>query len=296
MTQNQPHWDLYRSFLGVLRTGSLSAAAKSLGLTQPTVGRHIETLESDLNLSLFTRSQNGYRPTEAALQLGPFAETLEITAAALLREASGQKEGIAGSVRVTASEIIGSEILPEILTKIKRQYKNLSIELALSNKVENLMDLEADIAIRMVQPTQKALIARKLGETEIALHAHKSYIDYAGLPKTASDLISHSLIGFDKETEFIRSFKKKLAPLARENFSLRSDSDIAQLAAIRAGFGIGFCQTNIAKKNKKLVQVLPSAFQFKLPIWLVMHENLKSSPRCKIVYAALSTGLMDYLR
>ncbi|MES2016078.1 MAG: LysR family transcriptional regulator [Pseudomonadota bacterium] len=291
----EPNWDLYRSFLAVLENGSLSAAARELGVAQPTLGRHIDALEEALGQALFVRSQLGYLPSAHALQLKPFAQSLAATASALLRAASAGEGEPRGSVRVTASEVIGCEVLPAIVTHLHTQYPGLQIELALSNRPQDLLRREADIAVRNVRPTQQALVARRLGAIELGLHAHRDYLARRGTPASLAALTQHALIGYDHETAFIRSMKHHLGELTRADFALRSDSHLAQLAAIRAGFGIGICQAALARRDPALVRVLPAAFAPPLDTWLVMHEDLRDSLRCKVVYAALADGLAAYL-
>src|SRR5215469_12630171 len=244
MSKRSPDWDLYRSLLAVLRTGSLSAAARAIGLTQPTVGRHIDALEQALEVPLFTRSQHGLIATEAALELRSHAETLEATAAALLRTASG-RGGSGGTVRITASEIIGAEVLPPILADLRDAHPELVVELVLSNQTQDLLHREADIAVRMVRPTQQALLVRHVGDITLGLYAHRRYVDRHGVPATIADLADHAVIGFDQENAFIRSMRARGFALERKMFALRTDSDLAQLAAIRAGFGIGACRVGI---------------------------------------------------
>ena len=157
-------WELYRSYLGVVQEGSLSGAARALGVTQPTVGRHIAALEQALGLVLFTRSQQGLLPTEAALALRPYAQAMGHTAAALVRAADSHGDGVRGTVRVTASEVIGVEVLPPILAQLQAEHPALTVELVLSNRVQDLLQHEADIAIRMTEPRQEALIARRVGK------------------------------------------------------------------------------------------------------------------------------------
>ena len=291
----EPNWDLYRSFLAVLDAGSLSAAARELGLAQPTLGRHIEALEQALGYALFVRSQHGYLPTEAALQLKPYAQSLAATANALLRAASGKADQARGTVRVTASEIIACEVLPPILARLHEQYPDLQIELAVSNRVQDLLRREADIAVRMISPAQEALVARRIGAVTLGLHAHRDYLARRGTPATLADLPMHALIGFDHESAFIRSIKHHLGDLTRAMFAFRADSDLAQLAALRAGFGIGVCQTSIAARDPALVPVLAQAFAFEREVWLAMHEDLRDSKRCTVVFSALADGLASYI-
>ncbi|MEO8672414.1 MAG: LysR family transcriptional regulator [Tahibacter sp.] len=289
------NWEWYRSLLGVLENGSLSAAARALGLTQPTVGRHIDALEAALGLKLFTRSHEGFIPTDAARELRPYAVTLAATAAALQRVATGHGRGVHGTVRITASEVVGVEVLPPILATLREAHPQLTIELVLSNRVDDLLQREADIAVRMVPPVQNALIARRIGNIELGLHAHRAYLDRHGVPGKIADLQRHALIGFDHETAYIRNLARKLPWMHRSGLSFRADSDLAQLAAIRTGFGIGICQSALAARDATLVRVLPEAFSLPLDTWLAMHEDLRDSPRCAATFAGLAAGLVEYV-
>lgn len=242
-----PDWNLHRTFLAVVQEGSLSAAARRLGLTQPTVARHVEALEEAIGRELFLRSPRGLVPTALALGLVPHAETLASTAAALMRAASGEADEVAGTVRVSASEVVGVERLPPILARLRRDHPRLVVELVLSNVVHDLLRQEADIAVRMTEPTQTALLARRLPPVVLGLHAHRAYLDRRGVPDSLDDLAHHDLIGFDRETPPMRRFVQRFPVLDRSRFALRADSDLAQLAMIRAGFGIGVCQVTVAR-------------------------------------------------
>ncbi|HTF97289.1 MAG TPA: LysR family transcriptional regulator [Cellvibrio sp.] len=287
-------WELYRSFLSVLNEGSLSGAARAMGVAQPTIGRHIAALEKAFGLTLFTRSQLGLIPTEAALDLKSYAEEMSSMAAALKRAAESQGEGIRGVVRISASEVMGAEVLPPIITTLQREHPKLKIEMVLTNRLQNLLHREADIAIRMIQPKQESLIARRLGEVELGFHAHKNYLNDRGTPLSWKDFSQHSIIGFDEETPFLRSARRSTPAWNRDAFSVRTDSDLAQLALIRSGCGIGVCQVGLAKRDPQLVRVLKKEFNFKLESWLTMHEDLRNSPRCKITFETLLQGLQTY--
>jgi DNA-binding transcriptional LysR family regulator len=297
MTQANPSigWELYRSFLGVLKEGSLSAAARALGTTQPTVGRHIAALEKSLKLALFTRSPTGLLPTEAALALQIHAESMEITAAALERTAASQGAGISGVVRITASDVIGVEVLPTVVARLRHDHPDLKIELVLTNRVQDLLRREADIAVRMTPPRQETLIARRVGRIEIGLHASREYLAIHGTPRNIAELTRHTLIGFDQETAFIRSARKSLPAMSREMFSLRTDSDLAQLALIRAGAGIGGCQVPLARRSDSLVRVLQRQIALPLETWITMHEDLRNRPSCRVVFDALVAGLQQHV-
>jgi DNA-binding transcriptional LysR family regulator len=290
-----PDWDLYRAFLAVLDSGSLSAAARRLGLTQPTIGRQIEALERALGGAvLFTRSPTGLRPTEAALALRPHAEAMASAAEALLRTASGAADEASGVVRVTASQIVGAEVLPPMLTDFHERYPKIVIELVLSDRQEDLLRRDADIAVRMARPTQAALTARRIGSVPIGLFAHRRYLQRHGEP-TALDQAGASAIGFDRSVETLNAMQALNLPLSREMFAFRSDSDLAQLAAVRAGFGVGACQYGVARRDPNLVPVLTDAFRFDLEVWVAMHEDLKGSLRMRLMFDALVEGLRDYV-
>jgi DNA-binding transcriptional LysR family regulator len=267
-----------------------------LALTQPTIARHIEALEVAIGFALFVRSARGLSATEVALELKPYAEAMAATAGALLRAASGQGGAIRGTVRVTASEIVGAEVLPRILTALREAHRELEIELVLFNSVHNLLRRDADIAVRMVEPQHEALVVRRIGEVTLGLHAHERYLKRAGTPRTLGALKEHTLIGFDRETPEIRAMRQRVKGLEHVHFALRADSDIAQLMAIRSGFGIGICQVELAKRDSNLRRVLANELQLKLGVWVVMHENLRSSPRCRAVFDWLAAGLQDFLQ
>lgn len=291
----EPNWDFYRSFLAVLEHGSLSAAARELGLTQPTLGRHVEALEDVLGQQLFTRSQQGLTPNEAALALKPFASLLAATSAALVRAAADARGKVSGTVRISASEVIGIEVLPPILAELQEQHPELEIELSATDAVEDVLNREADVAVRMAEPTQKALIARHVGAIPLGLHAHRDYLERHGIPTTWEELVRHRLIGFDRQTAFVRAVAQRIPLMANAHFSLRADSNLAQLAAVRAGCGIGVCQVQLAQRSEGLVRVLGNDFEVPLHTWIVMHEDLRDSPRCRVAFDALVRGLSAHV-
>jgi DNA-binding transcriptional LysR family regulator len=291
----EANWEWYRAFLGVMQTGSLSGAARALGLTQPTVGRHIDALEGALGLKLFMRTHDGYTPSEAARHLLPYAEALAASAAALTRVASSEGDGVRGTVRIAASDVIGVEVLPPILARLRDAHPALTIELHLSDQLDNLLQREADIAVRMVRPTQQAVVARRVGLVDVGLFATPDYLARHGTPATVAELAAHSLIGPDSETEWIRRLRQQFPLMNREHLALRVDSNLAQLAAIRAGYGIGGCQVGLAARAPALVRVLAADFHIGLDTWIAMHEDLRDTPRCAVTFAALAEGMTDYI-
>lgn len=295
MTEPNANWDYYRTFLAVLREGSLSGAARDLGLTQPTVGRHIDALEALSGAPLFLRSQQGLLPTETAQQMKPYAETMAATAASLARAASSQPGSVTGTVRISASEVIGIEVLPPIIADLQERHPALNVELSVSDAVEDLLRQEADIAVRMVPPSQGALVSRRIAAIPLGLHAHRRYLERHGTPTRLDQLSSHRLIGFDRQLAYIRAILKDKPRLAEIHFSMRTDSNLAQMAMIRAGGGIGMCQNTLARRDPDLVPVLAEAIELSLETYVAMHENLKAAARCRVTFDALVAGLLDYV-
>jgi DNA-binding transcriptional LysR family regulator len=291
----EPDWGHFRSFLAVFREGSLSAAARSLGLTQPTLGRQIAELEKELGAALFIRSQRGLIPTDAARDMARHAQAMSAASSAMVRAASGGQSDTAGIIRITASDIVGAEVLPPLLASFRREVPAVAIELSLSNRVADLLTGEADIAVRMLRPGQQAIVARHIGEVGLGLYAHKNYLDNAPPLTTPEALFgAHTLIGFDRESPVLPDMSKGFA-LSRDVFALRTDNDLAQLAAIRAGYGIGFIQHGIARRTSELVPVFPGEIGFTLQMWLALHEDLRASRRLRLMMDHLAAGLLDYV-
>ena len=287
-------WDLHRSFLALSREGSLSRAARRLGLTQPTLGRHLEQLEQGLGLPLFVRSPRGLAPTPAALALLAAAESMEAAAEAFARSAVADAAEVSGVVRITASEIIGVEVLPPMLAELSERHPGLAIELSISDTNQDLLRRDADVAVRMARPSQAALVAKLVGVIPVGWFAHRSYLDRRGTPSSALELAEHTVIGFDRETppDIGEAFGVELR---RELFRYRCDSQVGQLAALRAGVGVGVCQTPLASRDVDLRRVLPEV-GFELPAWVVMHEDQRGSPRVQAVFDHLADGLQAYVR
>jgi DNA-binding transcriptional LysR family regulator len=293
MDAAEPSWELYRSFLAVVREGSLSGAARATRLTQPTIGRHVDALEAALGTPLFTRSQSGLRPTPIASALVPHVEAMASAAGALRRAASGDALGERGAVRVTAAEIMGVEVLPPVLASFREAHPGIDVELVLSNRTADLARREADIAVRTVKPTQSTLVARKLGTVRVRPHAHPRYLQAHGTPRTIDAFRSHPIIGFDTAAS-VRSLPKMPIEVTRDLFAFRCDSDVGQYAAVKAGFGIGFCQVGMARRDG-LTPLLGDELGFDLGVWLVTHKDTKASRRVRLLFEHLGAHLTAYL-
>jgi DNA-binding transcriptional LysR family regulator len=287
-------WERQRAFLAVMTEGSLSAAARRIGIAQPTVRRRIEELEAEIGTPLFTRSPSGLLPTEQARALAEHARAMALAADAFGRAASAEAAEIAGRVRISASDVIAIEVLPPILARLAARHPALVIELSPSNRNEDMLRREADVAVRMVAPVQEALVAQRIGAVRLGLHAHPDYLAAAGTPHTLEAVRDHRLIGVERDTPILRALQAQGFPVRLADFAFRSDSDLAQLAAIRAGLGIGVCQVPLAARDR-LVRLVPEGFGFDLETWVVCHEDLRGVARVRAVFDALVTGLREYL-
>lgn len=290
------NWDDVQAFLAVSREGSLSAGARLLGLAQPTVRHRIEALEREIGTALFTRSPSGLTPTETALMLTGHAEAMGHAAEALLRTASGAAGEIAGVVRLSASEIIAIEVLPPIIARLRQAHPDLVITLSPSNRNEDVLRREADVAVRMSPPVQDGLAARRIGSIPMGLHARHDYLDRIGWPGALSDVVATGLIGLEHDDAVLKALRSAGSPLADAKTVFRSDNHLAHLAAIRAGIGYGLCQVPLAARDGALVRLFPDEVRFELETWVVTHEDLRAIPRIRAVIDALNEGLRDYIR
>jgi DNA-binding transcriptional LysR family regulator len=287
-------WNLIRSFLAVARGGSLSAAARALQSTQPTVGRHINELESGLDVILFQRGRDGFALTEKGLTLYERAEPMEDSATAFIRLAAGSANKIAGTVRITASEVVAAFVLPQILAELAIAEPDIEIELVGSNLLGNLLARDADIAVRMVRPVQNDLVVRHVAELPLAVCASKSYLDRYGRPRAPNDLTQHRLIGWDRSDEIIKGFVQFGVAVDRHAFHFRCDNQIVLWEAVKAGLGIGFAQKPLVVRNADVEQVLHALPLPSLPMWLTIHEDLRTSARVRRVLDFLYPALKRY--
>lgn len=277
-------WDDQRAFLAVLEEGSLSAAARRMGVAQPTMRARIEALERALDTTLFTRSVRGLVPTEQARALGDAARAMARASEAFVRAASGQPGETAGIVRVSAAEFVGIEVLPTMLASLRRRHPNIIVEIELSNASANLLEQEVDIAVRMHPPKQEALVAQKVASISLGLFADSDYLAARGTPKTIADLAHHDLIGPDRSVTDGELAALLLPDIDRKQFALRTDSHPAQLAAARAGLGIAFVQQPIGLSDARLRPVLPDLSIPRLDTWIATHEDLRNIPRVRTVF------------
>lgn len=284
-------WRLIRTFLATLEHGSLLGAARALPSSQPTVGRHIAELESQLGVVLFERTGRGLRPTDTAQRLAEAARGMAAEADRLARCVSGEHAGLAGTVRITASQTAACVLLPPVLAKMRAVLPEIQVELVSSNDISNLLHREADIAVRMTQPDQASLVAKRIGRIKLNAYAHRSYLHRCGTPQRPEDLLRHDLVGFDTSDAIVKGFEKGGIRMGRNRFVLCTDDMLAQAAAVRAGLGIGFTADYLFRGDTDVIALLPMLHIPPLPVWLAVHREIHTSQRIRAVYDFLGEAL-----
>jgi len=288
-------WSLVRSFLAVLEHGSLLAAARQLQSSQPTIGRHVAELESQLRVVLFDRTGRGLVPTEAALRLADAARTMQSGADQLARVVEGADRSISGTVRITASQPIACFVLPSILAKMRLSLPDVQIALVASNAVSNLLKREADIAIRMVQPEQATIVAKRITKVTLRACAHEGYLRRRGVPRQPIDLLAHDLIAGDRNDDVMKGFATKGLLVKREQFAFRTDDLIVVWHAICAGLGIGFVGEHLIRSEPTVIPILPDLHIEPLPVWLAVRKEVRTNKRIRAVYDYLADALPGLL-
>jgi DNA-binding transcriptional LysR family regulator len=279
----------------VIDGGSLSAAARQLGLSQPTVRARIDSLEAALGTVLFTRSAAGMVPTEETRALAVHADAMALASAALVRAASGAPDKVSGTVRITVSEFVAAHVLPPMIVRLRRAHPGLTIEIAPSDGSANLVAQEADIAVRMYPPREGDLIARHVGAIRLGFFAHKDYARARGLPLTVQEMRDHDLIGPDRTPYDLKVAEKFGGDALPPRFAIRTDSHAAQFAAIRAGGGIGVVQRPIGRADPDLVAVLPEVTVAALETWIVVQDDMRRLPKVRTVFDHLVAEFTQYV-
>ncbi|MEO7066486.1 MAG: LysR family transcriptional regulator [Rhodanobacter sp.] len=288
-------WEHQRAFLAVLEEGSLSAAARRLGVSQPTIRGRIDGLEVMLDTKLFTRSASGLTATENAKALAEPARAMSLAAEVFLRTATAQVGEIAGAVRVSVSETMGIEVIPAMLATLRMKHPRITVELAVTNKPADLLGQEVDIAVRNFPPSQDALVARKVGAIPLGYFASADYLDRRGWPQTISELAQHEIIGPDRHSAYVKLGSTVVPDLDAARYALRTDSHPARIAAARAGLGITVAQVPIGLRDSRLRRVLPEITVMKLDVWIVTHEDLGKVAKIRAVFDHLVAAYTEFL-
>jgi DNA-binding transcriptional LysR family regulator len=263
-------------------------------MSQPSIGRHIAELERLLDTQLFRRGPRGQELSERGLDLMGDVRRMGEAADAFSRRAVGKAPGLAGSVRITASEVIGAFVLPGIVAQLRRAEPAIEVEIVASNAVGNLLRRDADIAIRMVRPHQLDLVMRHIGDIPLIACASTDYFARAGRPRKPEDLTAHDLIGYDRSDEIIDGFAKAGIGLSRSAFKIRSDNHLVLWQALRAGGGLGFAQAPLVAMTDGIDTCLEELALPRLETYLAIHGDLRQSPRIRRVADYVYESMRDY--
>lgn len=287
-------WEYFATFLAVAESGSLSAAAQRLGISQPTAGRHVLALEEQLSVTLFIRHARGLSLTDEGAALFGQGRDIAERMEALFRNAQGAEATLRGSVRISAAEPVGVHAMGPCLAQLRRDLPEIDLELVIDNSPANLSSREADIAARMFNPTQLELIARRIGTVELGLFASRDYLARHGVPKGIQARSGHTWIGMDRDPAWHRFIEQ--AGLSARDFGYRCDNILAQIQAVRDGVGVGVMHLALGTRDESLVRVLPELPLPPLEMWLVMHRDLRGHAAVRTVFERLVSGLDAYLK
>jgi len=282
------NWSHLQTFVAVAEHGSLSGAARALHASQPTLSRHVALLEAEMGTRLFERSSEGMVLTPTGSDLMAQASTMADAAARLSYLRDGRTPQMAGTVRITASQIVATYHLPAILTRFHQRYPEVELELLASDQTDNLLRREADIALRMYRPTQNDVITQHLGSLGLAAYASPEYVARHGVLRNVQDLRHHHVIGYDRSPLIIDALQAKGLKVTRDFFKFRSDDQVVCWEMVRAGFGIGFNHARVGDADRRVVKLADADLVGEMPIWLTAHPDLRRSPRVRRVYDFLN--------
>ena len=285
-------WSHISAFLATAETGSLSAAARKLGLTQPTLSRQVAALEDSLSVMLFERVGKSLRLTEAGNLLLEHARAMGDAADRIAIAATGQSQDIDGTVRITASDVVSAHVLPSVLRRLRETAPKLEIDIVATNDIRDILRREADIAIRHVRPEQPDLIARLVQDSTAHFYATTSYLDRNGRPKTAKDMATHDFISFGDVNMMIAYMKDKGLNLTSSNFKIGSANGLVAWGLAREGFGLSAMSDDVARATPGMERIdVAGVDAITFPTWLVTHRELHTSRRIRLVFDMLAEFL-----
>ena len=284
-------WNKARAFLVTAEEGSLSAAARALGMAQPTLGRQVTGLEQELGIVLFERVGRGLQLTPAGVELLDHVRAMGDAAGRVSMNALGQSQALKGKICISASETYAAVLLPPIVAKLRVLEPDIHVEIVVANHASDLRRREADIAIRNFRPTEPDLIAKKVGDADAVLYATADYIEKIGNPKIPQDLKHANFVNLDHDGMFIKGLNMLGLDLNEENFPLLTESYIVMWELVRQGAAIGILDAYIGDADPVVQRVLPNLEPLIFPIWLVSYRELNTSRRIRRVFDFLAEEL-----
>ncbi len=287
----KPDWNQLRAFLETAETGSLTAAARKLGLTQPTLSRNVSAIEQALGVTLFERTSQAMVLTDAGLSLLEHARAMGTAAQELVLSASGQSQAVDGLVSISATDAVATWLLPPVLRHLREVMPGISLEVVTSNALSDLRRREADIAIRHVRPDQPDLIGRLLYESSAGFYASDEWVARNGHPQTAQQAQGLDFIGADRGDRYLAYLVQHGLPLSAAQFRVLSENTVTAWMLVQQGLGIGVMMDEVARRTTGVVRVLDEVAAVRFPVWLVTHRELRTAKRIRMVFDALAQAL-----
>jgi len=284
-------WNQARAFLVTAEEGSLSAAARALGLTQPTLGRQVSALEASLGVTLFERVGRSLSLTDAGLELLDHVKGMGDAAGRMSLAASGQSQRIEGPVCITASDLFSVCLLPPVLTQLREMAPGIDVEVVAANDIRDLKRREADISIRHARPTQSDLIAKHVHDSTAHLYAAPAYLERHGRPKTIENLASAVFVAAGQPDRYLENLRQLGIPLAKANIKYASDSGVMVWEMVKQGLGMTMMFRDVAAVTPEVEQVVPELDPAPISTWLVTHRELRTSRRIRLVFDLLAEAL-----
>ncbi|WP_425998568.1 LysR family transcriptional regulator [Caulobacter sp. DWR1-3-2b1] len=282
-------WNRARAFLITAEEGSLSAAARVLGMTQSTLGRQVDALQSQLGVVLFERVGRGLSMTPSGLELLDHVRAMGEAANRMSLTAAGQTQSVEGKVVLAASEIYAAFVLPAFLARLRISHPGIEVEIVVSSRASDLRRREADIAIRNFRPVEPDLVALKIRDVPARLYATPAYLERLGSPRLPCDLRHADFISIDGSGMFLKGLIAMGLPLTERNLPILTESYLVMWELVKQGVGIGILDGSIGDAEPKVTRALPDLEPLMFPIWLVAHRELKKSRRFRIVFDLLAS-------
>ena len=286
-------WNQLKAFLETAETGSLSAAARRLGLTQPTLSRQVAAIEQRMGVTLFERVGKRMALTHTGLDLLEHARAMGTAAEALAMTATGRSQAVAGVVSISATDVMATHLLPPLVRRLRDQEPGIAIAVIAADAISDLLRREADIAIRHVKPEQPELIARLVREASACFYASEDWVKTHGHPRTAAHAADLPFVGAGRNGPYLAYLQQHGLPVTEANFSCHAEHSVASWSLVRAGMGIGAMMDDIARQTPGVVRVLDDVPPVVFPVWLVSHRELRTSRRIRVVFEALAAGLQQ---
>lgn len=283
-------WNRVRAFHATAVAGSLSAAARQLNLTQPTLSRQVLALEADLGVTLFERRGRRLVLTQNGMELFDHIRIMGDAADTLVLAASGRVQDVSGRVCISATDTTATYVLPEIVARIRSEAPQITIAIVASNEISDLHRGEADIAIRHVSPDRPGLVGRHIRDTEANFYASDDWVVRNGLPESPTDLAGAGLMGFD-DPRFADYMRGVGIPVSTEDFRIVSESSVVIWEMVKRGMGVAVMLREVAERTSGVVNLLPDMAPIPVPIWLITHQELQSSPRIRLVQTIMAEEL-----